>query len=167
MVQSGRSAEYLQPSGWRRRGRRRSWLRTARLNVVGWSALLGACLVVAALGIATTTALAWPRALGAAGAVIPVAAVIFADRRRWARMETSVDWGGSVEEVARIADELESEGVHARVRPDAPGSPWRVGADPPPDTAEATTAALEYRNGDLDVVRKKLREHGVRPPALP
>ena len=137
------------------------------MNVVGWSALLGACLVVAALGIATATALGWPRALGAAGAVIPVAAVVFADRRRWARMETSVDWGGSVEEVARIADELEAEGVRARVRPEAPGSPWRDRAELPPDNAEATTAALEYRNGDVDVVRKKLREHGVRPPALP
>lgn len=167
MVQSGSSAEYLQPPGWRRRGGRRSWLRTARLNVVGWSALLGACLVVAALGIATTTALGWPRALGAAGAVIPVVAVVFADRRRWARMETSVDWGGSVEEVARIADELAAEEVHARVRPDVPGPPWRVRADPFHDKAEARTVALEYRNGDVDVVRKKLREHNVRPPALP
>lgn len=167
MVQSGRSAEYLQPSGWRRRGRRRSWLRTARLNVVGWSALLGTCLVVAALGIVTATAVGWPRALGAAAAVIPVAMVVFADRRRWARMETSVGWGRSTEEVARIADELEAEGVYARVRSEAPGSPWRVRAEPPSDKAEATTAALEYRNGDVDVVRKKLREHGVRPPALP
>src|SRR4051795_406760 len=130
MVQSRRSAEYLEPSGWRRHGRRRSWLRSARLNVVGWSGLLGACLVVAALGIATTTALGWPRALGAAGAVIPVAAVVVADRRRWARMETSVDWGGSVEEVARIADELGADGVDARVRVEAPGSPWRDGAKP-------------------------------------
>ena len=167
MVQSGRSAEYLEPSGWRRRGRRRAWLRTARLNVVGWSALLGACLVVAALGVATVTALGWPRAVGAAGAVIPVAAVVLADRIRWAQMETSVGWGGSVDEVARIADELAAEGMYARVRPEASGFGWRDRAELPPDSAEAATAALEYRNGDVDVVRRKLREHGVRPPALP
>ena len=164
MVKSGASAEYLEPSGGCRRRRRRSWLRTARLNVVGWSALVGACLVAAALGLVSVTALGWPRSLGAACAVIPVAGVVFADRRRWARMETGFGWGGSMEEVTRIADELEAEGVHARVSPEAVGSAWDDRADSPPDRAAGETAFLEYRNRDAEVVMRKLREHGVHPP---
>ena len=163
VVKSGASSEYLEPSGGCRRRRRRSWLRTARLNVVGWSALLGACLVAAALGLVSVTALVATltrRRLRSD----PGGRVVFADRRRWARMETGFGWGGSMEEVTRIADELEAEGVHVRVSPEAVGSAWDDRADSPPDRAAGETAFLEYRNRDAEVVMRKLREHGVHPP---
>jgi hypothetical protein len=79
-------------------------------------------------------------------------------------METSSGWGGSVEEVARIAQELEAEGVRARVVPEPAGPGWDPVTDPLPGPVPAATAALEYRNGDAEVVARKLRQHGVRGP---
>ncbi len=81
-------------------------------------------------------------------------------------METGFGWGGSVEDVAAIAAELETGGVHVRVRTDHSASVWGEleparGAEP-----DAPTASLEYRNRDARVVEQKLREHGIRPPEL-
>ena len=124
MVRSRASAEYVEVSGWRARQPRRSWFRTARLDVVGWSALLGTCLVAAAAGVAVATALGRPRPYGAACAIVPLAAVVLADRRRWARMRSSVGWGGSVEDVARVVALLEDRGIHTRVVLDVVTNEW-------------------------------------------
>ena len=66
MVRPRGHAQYVEP--WGRRGgrRRRPWLRTAQLNLAGWSALLGACLLAAAAGVAVTAAAHGPLLLGAA-----------------------------------------------------------------------------------------------------
>ena len=75
--------------------RRHYWLRTAQLNAVGWAALVGACLMAAAVGVAAAWAIDVPRWWGAVFGVLPLGAVFLLDRRRWAAMETSYGWGGS------------------------------------------------------------------------
>ncbi|MCU1537484.1 MAG: hypothetical protein JWP82_1835 [Humibacillus sp.] len=161
----GDHEELTDPSAWGRRRRqpRRSWLRTARLNLAGWSALLGSCLGAGLLGVFAATAMGPPPAFGAMLAVVPVLAIVAVDRRRWARMQTSHGWGGSVEEVAQVAALLEARGVHAQVVPDDdPPS----GVDPgPPHTAVPTpaTASLHHLNRDADAVRKALRDKDIHP----
>ncbi|MDV3221300.1 hypothetical protein [Intrasporangium sp.] len=142
---------------------RRSWLRTAQLNVVGWSALVGVCAAAGAAGVLVA------RALGASGwwglvvSLVPVGAVVLADRRRWAAMETSYGWSGSVGEVARIAQELRGRGVDAEVRPDAQyEQPWWDRIDAPAEAPH--TASLVYPNRHEATVRAVLRQHGIAPP---
>ena len=155
---------YLEPSGWWRGRRRRSWLRTATLNAVGWSALLGLCLLTGVVGVVTAGALSLPRPLGAACAVIPLIGVVVADRRRWARMETGFGWGGSAVGVARIVAELESQGIRARVETSATASAWGERAQFGSREPVVETAQLCYCNRDAGAVAELLRQHGIRPP---
>lgn len=146
---------------------RRPWLRTAQLNIRGWSALVGLCAVAAAVGLRLARGLdlsVWPGlALAGAFALIPVGGVVVADRRRWASMETSFGWSGSVAEVTRIAEELRSRGVDARVRVNPQyEQPWWDRIDTPPDAEP--TASLVYTNRHADKVRAVLRAHGIDPP---
>ena len=99
-----------------RPGRRRHhWLRTAQLNAVGWAALLGVCLVAAAVGVAAAGLIAGPRGWGAILGVLPLGVVVLLDRRRWASMEASFGWGASEVDVARIASELADHGVITKI----------------------------------------------------
>ncbi len=66
MIRSRGHAESMDPLSRRGRGRRRSWLRTAQLNLVGWSALIGVCLLTAAAGVAVAAAARVPLPFGAA-----------------------------------------------------------------------------------------------------
>lgn len=143
--------------------RRRPWLRTAQLNIVGWSALLGACTAAAAAGVLLARALGLSGWLGALLALFPVGAVVVADRRRWAAMETSYGWSGSVGEVAQIAEELRSQGVDATIRPDPRyEQPWWDRIESPSDAKP--TASLVYTNRHETTVRAVLRAHGVDLP---
>ena len=151
--------------------RRHHWLRTARLNAVGWTALLGLCLVAAAVGVAIAWAVAVPSWWGAALAVLPLGAVVLLDRRRWAAMETSFGWGGSVAEVADIAAQLANQGVTTQVHAEPPTGGWhepaydRRGPEwPPAGGLPLTTASLGYRNRDAKTVAGTLRANGLPVP---
>ena len=164
MVRPRGHAQYLEP--WGRRGgrRRRPWLRTAQLNLAGWSALLGACLLAAAAGVAVTAAAHGPLLLGAAWGVAPLLVVVLLDRKRWARGQTSFGWGGSVNDVARIAAELEARGVRAVVVTEGNAIGWGESAPATASDAVEQTAALEYANRDVKAVGDVLRRHGIRLP---
>jgi hypothetical protein len=151
-----------------RRGRRcrRSWLRTAQLNVVGWSALLGLCLVAAVAGVAVIAALGLPGPFGMACAVVPLVLVVVVDRRRWARMGSGFGWGGPVEEVTRIAMELQARGARAHVITSDIADGWGESANRRMTGSAEKSAWLEYQNRDADVVAAVLREHGIQPPEL-
>lgn len=164
MVRSRGHAEYMEPSRPRAGGRRGSWLLTARLNVVGWSALIGVCLLAAAAGLAVSAATRVPLLFGAAFGVAPFLVVALLDRRRWSRMQTSFGWGGSVEEVAQLAAELAARGVQARVVTEEIAIEWGESAHPHAGDRVVRTAALEYANRDRAAVRQVLRGHGIRPP---
>jgi hypothetical protein len=147
--------------------RRRPWLRTAQLNVRGWFALVGMCAVAAAVGLRLARGLdlsVWPGlALAGAFALLPVGGVILADRWRWASMETSFGWSGSIAEVTGIAQELRGRGVSVQVRPDPQyEQPWwdRIETPPHPEP----TASLVYAGRHAAKVRAVLRAHGIDPP---
>lgn len=168
MARSRGHAEYsaapLRPG----RRPRRHWLRTARLNAVGWAALAGACVVAAALSVAAASALALPSWTGALCAVTPLGAVVLADRRRWAAMESGFGWGGSVDEVTTIVAELEVQGVacHVHVQ-QSPPTGWDRPWEPPPGDGAVPEASLCYANRDSAAVRAVLRAHGVDLPEIP
>lgn len=142
---------------------RRPWLRTAQLNTAGWSALLGVCAAAGGVGVLLARALGLPGSSGLALTVVPVGAVVLADRRRWADMETSFGWGGSVAEVSRVVEELRNRGVEAQVRPETQyEKPWWDRIDTPPDAEPA--ASLGYTNRHAATVRDVLRSHGLALP---
>ena len=130
MVRSRGYGQYLESSRWRSGRRRRPWLRTADLNVVGWAALLGLCLLAAVAGVVVSAALGLPRLGGAVCAAVPLIGVVIVDRRRWARMETSFGWGGSLADVVQIAAELEVRGINARVVTAETAQEWGERAHP-------------------------------------
>ncbi|GAA6525993.1 hypothetical protein IDVR_17890 [Intrasporangium sp. DVR] len=145
------------------RSPRRPWLRTAQLNLAGWSALLGLCAAAGIAGVLLVRAIDLPGWWGSSLALLPVVIVLVADRRRWAAMETSFVWSASVADVARIADELRSRGVDTEVRPDPRyDQPWWDRIDSPVDAEP--TASLVYRNRHAATVRTVLRAHGVDVP---
>jgi hypothetical protein len=166
MPWSRSNAEYsASPLGAGPQRRRRHWLRTAQLNIRGWSALLGACAAAGAAGVLLARALGLSGWLGLILALVPVGAAVVADRRRWAAMETSYGWSGSVAEVAQIAEELRGQGVDAEVRPDPLyEQPWwdRIGS--PSDAPDEPTASLVHTNRHEATVRAVLRAHGVDLP---
>lgn len=185
MVRSRGYAEYSTAPLRRGRGFRRRWLRTAQLNLVGWAALLGVCGVATGIGVVAARAISLPGWIGAAlGVVLLLGAVVLTDRRKWSAMETSFGWGGSVDEVARIAAELQAQGVTTAVTvydsstydaiadeglPEAGGAP--EGDSPPEggdrpeglDLADSLPqmASLSYRNRDAKRVGAVLRAHGI------
>ncbi len=81
-------------------------------------------------------------------------------------MESGFDWGGSVEEVTRIAMELEARGVHAKVLTADIADGWGESANHRRAGSVEKTAWLEYQNRDADAVAATLRKHGIRPPDL-
>ena len=74
----------------RSRHRQRRFLRTARLNAVGFGAVGGTCLVAAALCAPALRRTGWPLLIRAApGPVVVVTGLVALDRRKWAGMVTS------------------------------------------------------------------------------
>ena len=174
MVRSRGYGSYTAGPWLRRRGKRHSFLRTAQLNAVGWAALFGACLVAAAAGVGAAVAIAVPRWWGAVLGVLPLAAVVMLDRRRWAAMQTSFGWGGSEVDVARIVSELAELGIITSVRTEPNAEGWGEPADRwgelellPTGDRVIKTASLRYRNRDRGVVERTLRTHGIYLPDLP
>lgn len=164
MVRAREFAEYAEASG--RPARRHHWLRTARLNLVGWSALLGLCVVAGAGGMALSGAVGSTPLYGSAGAVLPFVAVVLVDRRRWARMPTSFGWGGSMDDVTHVVALLEARGVHAEAVADEIAHPWTEPERDHDIEPRVVSASLEYRNRDVVVVREVLRGQGILMPEL-
>jgi hypothetical protein len=127
------------------RVRARPFLRTARLNAVGYSALVGACLVAAVVSALALRATGWPQGLRAGvGPLVVVLALLGADRRKWARMETSFSFSDDARDLRSIADRLAAQNLPATVEVDG-----RV-------------LVLRYRNGDAARVHAALDGLGIR-----
>ena len=107
-----------------------------------------------------------PRPFGAAGAILPLIVVVVVDRRRWARMESDIGWGGSVEEVSTIAAALAARGVHTWVRTLDATDEWGEPVSPGGAGPVEQSAALAYLNRDVRAVTEVLRAHGIRAPDL-
>jgi|tagenome__1003787_1003787.scaffolds.fasta_scaffold20381940_2 hypothetical protein len=134
------------PTAELRPGHLRAWsvLRTARLNAVGYAALMGACLVAGAVTAVLLQGTGWPMPLRAAlGPVLVVLALVVADRRKWARMETSFSFTDDVATMRAVADRLLAQGLPIRVRDE-----WGP--------------SMVYRNGDARRVHAALAELGIR-----
>ena len=120
--------------------------RTARLNIVGWAAVLGSCLAAAGLGFAAGRLSGLPIAVTApAAALLPLVLLVAADRRKWRAMLAGYGWGGTEAEVSAVAAALLRRGVVANVEI------W----------GEDESASLQYRNADADVVATVLAEYGI------
>jgi len=78
-------------------------------------------------------------------------------------MRSSVGWGGSVEDVARVVALLEDRGIHTRVVIDVVTNEWGEPARPHGDGSAPPTASLEYVNRDAAAVAELLRARGIRP----
>jgi hypothetical protein len=134
-------AAYLSP-GHRRR---RPFLRTARLDLVGFGALGAACLVAGALTALALRATGWPLSVRAAvGPVIVVIALLVADRRKWSRMETSLSFTDDAARVRAVVDRLVARGLPVVV------------------DEEVGRPRLRYRNRDAARVRAALADLGIR-----
>jgi hypothetical protein len=120
--------------------------RTARLNIVGWAAVVGSCLAAAGLGFASGRFFGLPIAVTAsAAALLPLVLLVAADRRKWRASLTAYGWGGTEAEVSAVAAELLRRGVVANVEI------W----------GEDESASLQYRNADAGVVATVLAELGI------
>ena len=120
--------------------------RTARLNIVGWAAVVGSCLAAAGLRFAAGRLFGLPIAVTApAAALLPLVLLVAADRRKWRAMLAGYGWGGTEAEVSAVAAALLRRGVVANVEI------W----------GEDESASLQYRNADADVVATVLAEYGI------
>lgn len=132
-------------------GRRWRFLRTAELSVAGWGALVLACAAVGAGFVAVAAALDRPRVPAAvAGALVVVAGVVAADRRRWNRLVGVISWTDDESEVEAVAARLRERGVEVGVEAGV-----EVGRDRP---------RLVYTNRDRAAVRRALAGVGVTMP---
>jgi hypothetical protein len=134
------------PSGDLRPGRPRSksWLRTARLNAVGWGALAVACVIAGLVTDVVLLVTGWPVPLRAGiGPVIVVLGLVVADRRKWARMETTFSFTDDVLAMRAVADELVARGLPVTL------------------DVESWGARLRYRNRDAKRVHAALADLGI------
>jgi hypothetical protein len=120
-------------------------LRTAQLNAVGYAALAGACLVagfISGLALAPT---GWPLPVRAAvGPAAVVLALLAADRRKWARMETSFAFTDDVAAMRAVTDQLVARGLPVIL------------------DIEDWGPRLRYRNRDAKRVHAALHDLGIR-----
>lgn len=79
-------------------------------------------------------------------------------------METSFGWGGSPEDVARIAAELTAHGIVVRVCTARTSEGWGESANRRTDEPITDSASLGYRNQDAAEVVATLRAHGIHHP---
>ena len=140
-----RSSAYLSSSHY---GRRRELFRTAQLNAVGWAAVAGLCITGVATGLAATRLTGAPPWITApVGGAAAFAAVLTADRRKWANMPTMHTWTDNLVEVQQIASTLQRAGIEAAA-----------------ETDELDQPALRYLNRDHRHVARALRDAGLPPP---
>jgi hypothetical protein len=122
--------------------------RTVKLNAVGWAAVTGFCAAGAAAGLAAARLAGVPTWIaGPAGAAVAFAAVLVADRRRWANMTVSYSWTDDLTAVEHMAGLLREAGVGVSVDPDQP--------------------CLCYRHRDRRRIVRAFRDEGLEPPRRP
>lgn len=132
--------------------------RHAQFNLAGWSALLGACLVLGGLGLGLARLAGAPTATAVAATTAGVAAPLLWvwrwDRRAWNRLHVTYDWGGTRDQVLAVQAELAARGVSALL-------------DEFPDRATGHRHALRWVRRDTAVVHAVLRAHGIPLPTVP
>jgi hypothetical protein len=127
------------------RPRPRPWLRTARLNAVGYAALLAACLLAGVVTAVVLRATGWPLPLRAAlGPMVVVLALVVGDRRKWSRTETSFSFSDDSTDMRSVAARLAAQNLPVTV-----------------DVA-GRVLVLRYRNGDRGRVHAALHSLGIR-----
>ncbi|MCZ2818138.1 hypothetical protein [Modestobacter sp. VKM Ac-2984] len=127
---------------------RRHFLRTARLNAVGFSALGGACLAAAATGALASRWTSRPPVLGAAlGPVVVLTGLVALDRRKWAGTTTSFSFADDAATTRAVADQLVARGLPVDVEEHPPGSP-----------------ALRYAHRHARQVHAALEDLGISAP---
>jgi hypothetical protein len=139
------SSAYLSPPTLSRGGQ---LFRTATPNPVGWAAVAGLCGAGAATGWVTArlTGMSSWIAVTAGGAAA-FAALVAADRRKWAGMPTDYCWTHDVAEAQRIAELLGHAGIAASVEID-----------------EFDQPGLRYLNRDRRRIARAFRSAGLPPP---
>jgi hypothetical protein len=144
-MRAHRSSAYLAS---RRFGRRPELFRIATLNAVGWAAVAGLCVAGAATGLAVARLTEVPAGITVpAGAAAAFAAVLVADRRRWAAGHVSYSWTDNLAEVQQMAETLRNAGVDASA-----------------DTDDYDRPRLNYVNRDHPRVTRAFRAAGLPAP---
>ena len=129
------------------RNRRRppSFLRTAQLNAVGWTALVAVCALAALVAVVLLRATGWPLSVRAVlGASVVVLVLVVADRRKWARMQTGFSFTDDVVTMRAVADRLTAQGLPVTLDEERGGP------------------SLRYRNRDAKQVHAALADLGIR-----
>ena len=122
----------------------RTWpFRTAILNLVGWSALIGATLVSGAIAAAFV-----PRGEGywafvMAGALLPFAVAVVLDRLKWRNQSTSWTLAGDLELSQQVARNLAAAGIACEIADDL--------------------IIVTYRNAESRKINKALHAAGLVP----
>lgn len=107
---------HLRPQPRFVRRRRRAFLRTAQLNAVGRSALLGACTAGAGASVPVLRRTGWPLpARAGAGSAAVLLALVALDRRKWRAMEAGLSFTDDAALTAAVADRLVADGLPVRL----------------------------------------------------
>jgi hypothetical protein len=142
-----RYAEY-RPSRWHGRLRRRGLFRTAQLNLIGWMAVAGLCIVGAAAGYGISVLVGGPVVVWLlTGALLSLITLVVVDRRRWGQMWTGYSWGDSAQATESVCRQLKRRGLAVATRTYSDG---RI--------------QLHYRHRDGRRVARALSQLGIRPP---
>jgi hypothetical protein len=127
---------------------RRELFRTAQLNMVGWAAVAGLCVAGAATGLAAARLTGTPAWITApVGSAAAFAALLAADRHKWAGMPTTYAWTDDPAEVLHLASLLR-----------------RAGIDVSADTDDGEQPTLHYLNRDHRRVARAFHDAGLQPP---
>jgi hypothetical protein len=122
--------------------------KTARLNAVGWLAVVGFCVVLAAIFGGAAALAGWSWWLAALlGAITAFATALVWDYHKWADLYTNYGWTDDEDEKVRVCAALNSAGVGAEL------SSWN---DEPP-------FAVRLKNRDLGRANRVFSEAGIRP----
>ncbi len=122
-----------------------SFLRTARLNAVGWAALVAVCALAGLIAIVLLRATGWPLPVRAVlGAAVVVLGLIVVDRRKWGRMETSFSFTDAVATMRAVAERLTARGLPVTLDEESGGP------------------SLRYRNRDAKQIHAALADLGIR-----
>jgi hypothetical protein len=106
--------------------RHRHLFHNARLNAVGWAALIAASLASAALGAAAATLVGRTAGVGAAvGLPLVVLVLVVLDRRRTWLRPIGFGWTEELAEVEAVGQELSRRGLEVSVQEDPPRLTFR------------------------------------------
>lgn len=111
-------------AGWSGTRQHRRFLRTARLNAVGLSALTGTCLATAACCALALRRSGWPLVVRAAlGPIAVLGGLVLLDRRKWSRTVMGYSFTDDLAEARAVADQLTARGLPVSLEERPPGRP--------------------------------------------